>query len=155
MGVWIAANPSTVFDVYLLSDGPSPAPARLRAWREALPFTPGYLDRVAVYGNVAPVPLHARVSPRLFLVLPWSAQADPDDYAGVAQLIWRYDVPRGESLPLGAWRVAGGAGVWLILDPAIPPVEAVALHAEARAWAATEGRLLFHYSGAEDAETLE
>lgn len=149
---WAAANPCTVVDLYLLGDAAAPpAPARLRAWRRALPHTPGYLDRVAVYATEHPAEFpalvahpHARVSPRLFLVLPWSAQADPADYAGVAELVWGYDAPPGEALPLGAWRAAGGAGICLAVDPAAPPAEAAALLAEASAWAEAEGRLLFH-----------
>jgi hypothetical protein len=108
----IAANPTTLFDCYLLAEAP-PAPAELRAWRAALPYQPGYLDRVAVYRReAAPDPADDRVSPRLWLVLPWSAQADPDAYAAAAQLIWTYDLAPGEEPPLGAWAAAGGAGVW-------------------------------------------
>lgn len=113
LGAWLAraaaANPSTLFDLYLL-DG-QPAPEQLRAWRAALPFRPGYLDRVAVYRAAAPEPDHQRVSPRVWLVLDWSAQLDPRDYAGVAELIWRYPLVPGEEPPLAAWRAAGGAGV--------------------------------------------
>jgi hypothetical protein len=144
LAAWITANPSTMLDLYLLSgDEAPPAPVLLRAWREALPYTPGYLDRVAIYGAVTPAPPHVRVSPRLFLVLPWRAQADPADYVGVAQIVWRYDAHVGEALPLGAWRTAGGAGVWLTLDPATPPTDAAALLAEAHVWAEAEGRMLF------------
>jgi radical SAM superfamily enzyme YgiQ (UPF0313 family) len=106
----IAENPATLFDCYLQADTP-PKPAELRAWRDALPFQPGYLDRVAVYRRAAPAPAHARVSPRLWLVLPWAAQADPADYADVAELIWEVELAADEAPPLGAWRVAGGAGV--------------------------------------------
>jgi hypothetical protein len=108
----IAENPATLFDCYLQADMP-PAPAELRAWREALPYQPGYLDRVAVYRRAAPEPAHSRISPRLWLVLPWTAQADPADYAGVAEIIWEVELADGETPPLGAWRAAGGAGVWM------------------------------------------
>lgn len=140
---WIAANPSTVLDLYLLCDEAPPEPGELRGWRAALPFAPGYLDRVAVYGAPDPEPPYVRVSPRLFLVLPWVAQVEPSAYAGLAQVIWRYDAPPGEPLPLGAWRAAGGAGVWLRLDPAAPPAEAASLRREAAAWASATGRLLW------------
>ncbi|MBK9715435.1 MAG: DUF4080 domain-containing protein [Kouleothrix sp.] len=107
----IDANPSALFDCYLLAEEPPP-PAALAAWRAALPYQPGYLDRVAVYRRAAPDPAHERVSPRLWLVLPWTAQAEPARYRGAAELIWRYELDDGEEPPLGAWRSAGGAGVW-------------------------------------------
>ena len=44
----ITENPSTLFDCYLLAETP-PQPSTLRDWRAALPYAPGYLDRVAVY----------------------------------------------------------------------------------------------------------
>ncbi|NTU81915.1 MAG: radical SAM protein [Chloroflexales bacterium] len=139
---WIEANPTTIFDLYLVAGEAPPGPAALRAWRKGLPFTPGYLDRVAVHSAPSPDPPHGRVSPRLFLVLPWVAQADPEAYAGVAQIIWRYDAPAGEALPLGAWRAAEG-GIWLRLDPAAPPAERAALLREARAWSTDSGRPLW------------
>jgi radical SAM superfamily enzyme YgiQ (UPF0313 family) len=111
------ANPSALFDCYLLADAPPPA-EELRAWREGLPFRPGYLDRVAVYRRPAPEPGYDRVSPRLWLVLPWSAQAEPAAYAGTAQIIWAYDMDESEEVPFGAWQAAGGAGVWVRGRPA-------------------------------------
>jgi hypothetical protein len=108
----IVENPSTLFDCYLQTDTP-PDPADLCAWRDALPYQPGYLDRVAIYRRTAPEPAHARVSPRLWLVLPWTAQADPFDYADVTEIIWEVELAAGETPPLGAWRAAGGAGVWV------------------------------------------
>jgi radical SAM superfamily enzyme YgiQ (UPF0313 family) len=147
LAAWIDANPATVFDLYLLCEGAPPAAGELRAWREALPFTPGYLDRVAVYGAAEPTPAYVRFSPRIFLVLPWVAQTDPAGYAGVAQVIWRYDAARGEELPLGAWRSAGGAGVWLRLDPAAPPAERAAALEAARAWATRGEGLLWAPQG--------
>ena len=113
----IAENPTTLLDCYLLADA-SP-PENLRAWRAALLYQPGYLDRVAVYRRAAeanagaPAPAHDRVSPRLWLVLPWSAQADPQAYQGIAEVIWIYDMAPGEEPPLSAWSAAGGAGVWV------------------------------------------
>ncbi len=108
----IAENPTTLFDCYLWADGP-PASAELRAWRTRLPYQPGYLDRVAVYRRTAPEPPHMRVSPRLWLVLPWVAQVDPSQYIGIAEIIWEVELAAGETPPLGAWRSAGGAGVWV------------------------------------------
>jgi len=108
----IVANPATLFDCYLLADAP-PAPEDLRAWRDALPYAPGYLDRVAVYRRDAPEPAHDRVSPRCFMVLPWAAQAEPADYHGAAEIIWAYDLDAGDDPPLSAWAAAGGAGVWV------------------------------------------
>jgi radical SAM superfamily enzyme YgiQ (UPF0313 family) len=108
----IAENPSTLLDCYLRTDTP-PHPADLRTWRDTLPYQPGYLDRVAVYRRAEPEPAHARVSPRLWLVLPWTVQADPSDYADLAEIIWEVELAPGEAPPLGAWRAAGGAGVWV------------------------------------------
>lgn len=107
----IAANPATIFDLYLHCTTP-PDPAALAGWRAALPYQPGYLDRVAVYLRAAPDPAEMRVSPRIWLVLPWTVQADPADYTPAAAIIWRYELAPGEAPPLGAWRGAGGAGVW-------------------------------------------
>lgn len=108
----ITENPSTLFNCYLIADPPPPLGV-LRDWRAALPYSPGYLDRVAVYRRAAPEPGHERVSPRLWLVLPWTAQVEPEEYAGVAEIIWKYDLAAGETPPFGAWAAAGGAGVWL------------------------------------------
>ena len=113
----IVANPATLFDCYLLADAP-PALEDLRAWRDTLPYMPGYLDRVAVYRRDAPEPAHDRVSPRCFVVLPWAAQADPADYPGTAEVIWTYDLDAADEPPLGAWAAAGGAGVWVRGRPA-------------------------------------
>jgi radical SAM superfamily enzyme YgiQ (UPF0313 family) len=108
----IAENPAALFDCYLWADTP-PASAELRAWRAELPYQPGYLDRVAVYRQTAPEPPHARVSPRLWLILLWAAQADPSQYIGIAEIIWEVELAAGETPPLSAWRAAGGAGVWV------------------------------------------
>ena len=67
---------------------------------------------MAVYRRESPDLAHERVSPRVWLVLPWVAQAEPADYAGAAEIIWAYDLPEGAEPPLGAWAAAGGAGVW-------------------------------------------
>jgi radical SAM superfamily enzyme YgiQ (UPF0313 family) len=109
---FVTYNPSTLFDLYLLAETP-PTPADLRAFRDALPFQPGYLDRVAVYRREQPEPAYERVSPRLFLIVPWNVPLEPGDYAGVAQIIWEYRLAANEPAPLAAWSAAGGAGVWV------------------------------------------
>jgi radical SAM superfamily enzyme YgiQ (UPF0313 family) len=108
----LTQNPSSLIDLYFLCENP-PSPHDLRALRERLPFQPGYLDRVAVYRREAPAPPYERVSPRLFLVLPWTAQADPREYAGSAEIVWEYRVAPGEEPPFAAWEAAGGAGIWV------------------------------------------
>ncbi|MBX0327560.1 cobalamin-dependent protein, partial [Oscillochloris sp. ZM17-4] len=133
---WMQANPSTVFDIYLEVAGEPPRPEVLRAWRDGLPYTPGYLDRVAAYANETPEPGHARAGLRIWLALPWVSQAEPGDYAGVAGVIWRYELGEGEALPLGAWRTAGGAGI------ALAGAGAGAI-AAAREWAAAHGRVIW------------
>ncbi|MCG8346662.1 MAG: hypothetical protein MI924_02640, partial [Chloroflexales bacterium] len=128
----IRANPATLFDLYVICTTPPDVKA-LRTWRAALPYQPGYLDRVAVYQRTAPEPDHKRVSPRVWLVLPWTAQAEPQDYAPYAEIIWRYDLVPGDEAPLGAWRGAGGAGVWA---PGVSPEQAAAWEAttDLRIW---------------------
>ncbi|MEI7644301.1 MAG: radical SAM protein [Chloroflexales bacterium] len=143
---WVAANPSTLFDVYLeVADEPPGADA-LRGWRAGLPYTPGYLDRAAVYAADQPAPAHVRVSPRLWLVLPWVVQVEPDDYAGVAGVIWRYELEAGQVPPLGAWRTAGGAGVALSFADGWDDVGRAAALANAEAWATEQGRRIFAVS---------
>ncbi len=110
LGAAMTANPSTLFDLYLLYEIP-PAPAVLQTWRDALPYHPGYLDALAVYQDEQPV-MH-RASPRLWLVLPWTSQTEPAAYTRLAGIIWRYELVGDTPPPLGAWRVAGGAGVWV------------------------------------------
>ena len=72
-----------------------------------------YLDRVAVYRRSEPHPPYARVSPRIWLVLAWVSQIEAQRYAGVAEVIWAYDLAPGEEPPLHAWANAGGAGMWV------------------------------------------
>jgi radical SAM superfamily enzyme YgiQ (UPF0313 family) len=88
---WISANPSSIFDLYVHGDGTVlPIPAELAVKLADLPYTPGYLDRVAVYCREQPDPAHSRVSPRCFLVLPWAAPVDPEAYTGIAEIIWHH-----------------------------------------------------------------
>jgi hypothetical protein len=107
----IAANPSTLFDLYLI--GATPTPTALGEWRKALPFQAGYLDRVAVYRRPDPEQGYDRVSPRIWLVRPWVDQIDPHDYAGIADVIWEYCLEANEEPPLAAWEHAGGSGIAL------------------------------------------
>jgi hypothetical protein len=113
----IAQNPATLFDLYLLCDDATPGAEALRGWRAALPYQPGYLDRVAVYRAPDPTIPHQRVSPRCFLALPWTALVDPARYADVAEIIWRFRLVDGDALPLNAWYGAGGSGIWLHFAP--------------------------------------
>jgi radical SAM superfamily enzyme YgiQ (UPF0313 family) len=112
----IRDNPATIFDVYMYCEEVAPAHALLR-WREALPFQPGYLDRVAVYQLAEPGEDHARVSPRCFLLLPWTSTAEPAEYRDIAEIIWCFDLADGDAIPLGAWYAAGGIGVYLRFAP--------------------------------------
>lgn len=121
----LVTNPTTFFDLYLVCDA-APDPGSLRAWRDTLPHQPGYLDRLAVYQYTTPGDM--RASPRLWLVLPWTVQAEPADYAPFASIIWRYELA-DEEPPLGAWRAAGGAGIW------VPGASMV----QADTWRATTG----------------
>ncbi|WP_161569167.1 B12-binding domain-containing radical SAM protein [Candidatus Oscillochloris fontis] len=123
------ANPSSVVDLFLHVRDELPRVEALRAWRRALPYQPSYLDRVNVYLNDSQVRL------RLWLVLPWVAQVEPEAYAGVAEVLWRYVAVAGEVLPLGAWRVAGGAGI------ALEGADAEQ-QGEALAWAKEQGRMV-------------
>ncbi len=140
---WIVANPSTLFDVYLEVAGEPPGADELRGWRAGLPHTPGYLDRLGVYAADQPDPGYVRASPRLWLVLPWISQAEPNDYAGVAAVIWHYQLDSGQSLPLGAWRTAGGAGIALSFAEGWDDAGRRVVLSTAEAWAAEYGRLLF------------
>ena len=112
----ISANPSSVFDCYLLADAP-PAPDELRAWRDRLPFQPGYLDRVAVYQACDPARGYTRVSPRCLLVVPWTSAIEPAHFDTIAELIWRFELADGDAVPFNAWYGAGGVGIQLQFAP--------------------------------------
>jgi hypothetical protein len=142
LAVAIAANPSTIFDVYLSCETPPPA-ADLAVWRAALPFTPGYLDRVAVYSLAQPEPPFSRVSPRMLLLLPWTCTVEPEEYASVAQIIWRYELHAGDELPLRAWQAAGGAGIALSFAADVPAVERAHALQQAQEWEAETGLLVW------------
>lgn len=140
LATWMAANPSTLFDVYLLCDTP-PAPEMLRDWRERLPARPGYLDRVAAV--TAGEARQMRVSPRCFVVLPWSATPDLDAYHGVAGVVWGFEPAEPEPLPLGAWRAAGGSGILLRFTPDASPEYRSAALADAAAWESETGSIVW------------
>ncbi|EFO79629.1 radical SAM domain-containing protein [Oscillochloris trichoides DG-6] len=123
------ANPSSVVDLFLEVRDTLPNVEALHAWRETLPYQPSYLDYVNVYLN------NSQVRLRLWLVVPWVVQVEPQHYAGVAEVLWRYVAVAGEVLPLGAWRVAGGAGI------ALEGADAEQ-HREALAWAKEYGRVV-------------
>lgn len=108
----LQANPSTIFDIYISSYVRLPDAEELRQWRAQLPYQPGYLDRIAVYQLEKPEPSHMRVSPRLFLLVPWVCDVEPNAYAGCAVLIWEYQLGTDEDPPLAAWQAAGG-GIWV------------------------------------------
>lgn len=109
----LRANPSSIFDIYILFSNRLLDAEELRTWHEQLPYQPGYLDRIAVYKLERPEPGHMRVSPRLFLLVPWTCEIEPNVYAGIANLIWEYQLNVNEEPPLAAWQAAGGEGVFV------------------------------------------
>jgi hypothetical protein len=113
----ISSNPSTIFDIYLYCEEDPPAAHALIQWRAALPFQPGYLDRVAVYQAGDPEKGHTRVSPRCFLVLPWTSVVEPAHFASIVELIWRFELAEGDAVPFSAWYGAGGSGICLHFLP--------------------------------------
>jgi hypothetical protein len=140
----IAANPSTIFDLYLICDDHNaPSPNRIAFWRETLPCQPGYLDRVAVYGGDDVAAGHRRVSPRVFVVLPWSATLDPDSYTGVADVVWQFELGEGDAIPFGSWRAAGGAGISLTFAPGCSPVYETQVIDQMRDWERDTGRYVW------------
>jgi radical SAM superfamily enzyme YgiQ (UPF0313 family) len=139
----IAANPATIIDLYLLCAEDAPDPATLQQWRAALPYQPGYLDRVAVYLDADPQLGHRRVSPRCWLVLPWTATVDPWAYRDVAELIWQFELAEGDAVPFGAWYAAGGAGIWLHFAAACSEGYRAAVLAEIREWERSTGRQIW------------
>lgn len=148
----IAANPATIVDLYLRCDEHPPNSAELSRWRGDLPYQPGYLDRVAVYGVAEPRELHRRVSPRCFLVLPWTATIQPKSYRDVAEIIWQFELGEGDPLPLGAWVAAGGIGIALRFARECTAAYRAAATAEALAWERETGRFVWLADG--DADQL-
>jgi hypothetical protein len=137
---WITANPACLLDLYLV--GAPPPAAWLRRWRAGLPYTPGYLDGVAVYQSPEPAPTGVRVSPRLWLVVPWEHAVEPADYGDVAAIIWQVVVDAPD-LPLSAWRGAGGAGLLLTCGGTLDASAFAAAVAQAQAWAAALGVVIW------------
>jgi hypothetical protein len=66
-----------------------------------------------VYQREEPEPAYLRVSPRIWLVVPWISQIEPEAYRGVAEILWHYALQPDEPPPWEAWSRAGGAGIWL------------------------------------------
>lgn len=143
LAAWIAANPTTIIDLYLVYADSPPAPETLQRWREQLPYQPGYLDRVALYLDPQPHAGHRRVSPRCWLVLPWTTTVDPAQYRDVAELIWQFELAEGDALPLGAWYAAGGAGIRLDFAPDCTDSYRAAALAEIHEWELATGRLVW------------
>jgi radical SAM superfamily enzyme YgiQ (UPF0313 family) len=139
----VASNPSTVFDIYIIAEeAPDPADT-LREWREGLPYQPGYLDRVALYQSAEPSDGHRRVSPRCFLLLPWTATAEPEDLRDIAEVIWRFDLADGDAMPLNAWYLAGGIGICLRFLPDCTEDYRSQALAELGEWERETGRLVW------------
>lgn len=139
----IAANPAVIIDLYLLCAEAAPDPLALQDWRAALPYQPGYLDRVAVYLDPEPQLGHRRVSPHCFVVLPWTAAVDPAMYGDVAELIWEFELAEADAVPFGAWYAADGAGIWLHFSPGCSAAYQAAVLAEIHEWERETGRLVW------------
>jgi radical SAM superfamily enzyme YgiQ (UPF0313 family) len=132
-------NPSTIFDIYIHCEEAPPVQTLLQ-WRAALPYQPGYLDRVAVYRGAEPAGGHTRVSPRCFLVLPWTSTADPANYHNIAEIIWRFELEEGDPVPLNAWYGAGGAGIALHFAPRCMASYRSGVLSEVQQWERESGR---------------
>jgi hypothetical protein len=117
MAAALRDNPSTVFDVYIYCESELPSANALLQWRAALPFQPGYLDRVAVYQSAEPTQGYMRVSPRCFLVLPWTSTVEPAHFNTIAEIIWGFELAEGDCVPLNAWYGAEGKGICLRFLP--------------------------------------
>jgi radical SAM superfamily enzyme YgiQ (UPF0313 family) len=89
--VWpiAAANLAILWDV-LIEDA-LPDPGELRALKDEWPHAIGYLDRVAVYNQIEPVPEWQKATPRFTLVVSWGTDVDPLRYEGSALVLWRLD----------------------------------------------------------------
>jgi len=140
---WIARNPHTIVDVYVLCDEVPPSAAALNQWQTALPYQPGYLDRVAVYLDREPGVGHRRVSPRVFAVLPWTVPIDPDVYQNAASIVWQFELHDGDAVPWGAWTAAGGAGIWVHFAPNCSDGYRAHVHAHVAVWESETGRTVW------------
>ena len=136
-------NPATIFDVYICCEANIPSAVALRAWRDELPFRPGYLDRVAVYQLNEPTRGYTRVNPRLFLVLPWSSTVEPMGYQNTAEVIWRFELGEDDIVPLNTWYSAGGIGICLHFLPDCTEDYRVQVIQELVQWERETGRLLW------------
>jgi radical SAM superfamily enzyme YgiQ (UPF0313 family) len=136
----LRANPSTIFDVYISCKEAVYLSQELIQWRETLPLQPGYLDRVAVYHTDTPIHDYTRVSPRCFLMLPWTVAIEPGDFRDIAEVIWRFELADGDAVPLNAWYGAGGAGVCLDFMPGCTPDYRTQVIAAVEQWEQETGR---------------
>jgi hypothetical protein len=143
----IRSNPSTIFDIYISGMEALPTAQSLRQWREALPCQPGYLDRVAIYQSVEPAAGYRRVSPRCFLLLPWTSTVEPADFRDIAEIIWRFDLAANDPVPLNAWYGAGGSGVWLHFMPACTASYRSQVMEAAEQWERETGRRIWFSNG--------
>jgi len=139
----IKDNPYSIFDVYLYCEEEMPSAPALLHWREALPFQPGYLDRVAVYQAGDPERGYTRVSPRCFLVLPWTSTLEPLDFDNIAEVIWRFELAEGDFVPLNAWYGAGGIGVCLHFLPDCTEIYRSQMIAVLEQWERETGRFVW------------
>jgi radical SAM superfamily enzyme YgiQ (UPF0313 family) len=136
----IRTNPSTIFDVYIFCKEAANLSQELIQWRETLPLQPGYLDRVAVYHTDTPIHDYTRVSPRCFLMLPWTVVIEPGDFRDIAEVIWRFELADGDAVPLNAWYGAGGTGVCLDFMPGCTPDYRTQVMAGVEQWEQETGR---------------
>lgn len=139
---WIAHNPAAIMDVYLICDD-APPPNALAQWREALPYQPGYLDRVAVYRADQPGVEHRRISPRVFVVLLWTVPVDPAMYGDTAAIIWQFELHNDDAVPWSAWTAAGGAGICLHFVPDCSASYREQVRADVHAWEERTGRTVW------------
>ncbi len=139
----IRSNPSTIFDIYISGEEALPLAQTLRQWREALPCQPGYLDRVAIYQSVEPAAGYRRVSPRCFLLLPWTSTVEPTDFCDIAEIIWRFDLADNDPVPLKAWYGAGGIGIWLHFMPGCTASYRLQVIEVAEQWEQETGRRIW------------
>jgi hypothetical protein len=122
----------------------------LQTFHSLLPYQPGYLDRVAAYADQEREVEHRRVSPRMFVVLPWSATIEPEVYRGVADVIWQFELEQDQPVPFGAWRAAGGVGIALRFHRGISGLQRATVIQQAQHWQQETGRIVWLVSDAGD-----